>query len=342
MGKINFDSAKDFLERTSDSDSAMIFTHSDLDGFASGILLSDYLTRRGARVDVKIVDYGNTKISDTNVDGCNKIFITDLSPGMIWKDLDKLRDKEIFYTDHHPANIDTPIPDFVYELRTTSQGYIPSTRTIYELTQNENNLWIATLGTLSDMAEKYPENNEFLQNAYKKLGLSHDVLMDYLFKINFSLIGAGSLEEAFRNISNLKIIEDVIKLEEYYLPVQQEFERLKQDYHKRKEAFGGFIYYPIKTIYPAIKSTLINAVSNEEQDSVLVFTNDEGGKATRISARNQSKKYDVSQILKDAVIGLDNGFAGGHKAAAGGQVDISDLEKFKERLKQINLEQYRI
>lgn len=340
--KIDFDTAKQFLEKTNSLDNAIIFTHSDLDGFASGILLQDYLTKKGAKVDVKIIDFGNTKISDKNFDNCNKVFITDLSPGMIWKDLAGLKDKEVFYTDHHLAQTDSPIPEFVYELRTTSQGYIPSTRTVYELTQQKDKFWLATLGVLSDMAERYPENNEFLQNAYKKLGLSYESLLDYLFKLNFSLIGSSSLEEAFRNISKLKKIEDIVKLEEYYLPVQQEFERLKQDYYKRKEVFGGFIYYPIEARYPSIKSALINAISNEEQDSVLVFTNDEKEKATRISARNQSKKYDVSQILKDSVAGLKDGFAGGHRAAAGGQVDISDLEKFKERLKQINLEQYKI
>jgi len=342
--KINFKQASEFLEKVNEKDNIMMFTHSDLDGFAAAILLKDYCNLKGAKVDVRIINYGVTRISDTNVKKFNKVFLTDLAPGMIWEDLAKLKDKEIFYTDHHQDEKDKPIADFILELRTTSGGYFPSTRTVYELLEEESKdkLWIATLGTLSDMAEKYPENTEFLQKCYKQLNLTHGELMKYLFKLNFALIGNPSLENSFEEISKFKSIEDITKLAKYYVPVEKELERLKGDYEKKKEVFGKIIYYYLEANYPGIKSTFINVISGEEKDKVLIFSTPKKGETIGISIRNQSKEYDVAKLLQSYVAGLSGGNGGGHKSAAGGQVDRSDLGKFKERIKQIKLGGYRM
>lgn len=344
MVKVNYQQAREFLERTNDKDNAMIFTHTDMDGFAAGILLQDYLISKGAKTDVRIINYGITRISDTPLVGVNKIFITDLAPDMIWEDLAKLKDKEVFYTDHHKEDEDTPIPDFVFELRTLSQGYIPSTRTVYELTEKENNgkLWLATAGTLSDYAEKYPENTEFLQNAYKKLGITQEELMKYLFKFNFALIGAPSLEKVFAEVSKMKSLEDIAKLAKYYEPVEKDMERVREDYIKNRELFGNIIYYNLETKYPGVKSAFINESSGKEKESVLVFSTKKGNEIVSLSARNQSRKYNVITVLKEGIEGLKDSKAGGHPAAAGAQILAEDLDKFKEKLKQIDLDKTRI
>ncbi len=342
--KIDFKQAREFLERVNDKDNAMIFTHTDMDGFAAGILLQDYLISKGAKTEVRIINSGVTRISDTPLGGFNKIFITDLGPSLIWEDLATLKDKEIFYTDHHQEEKDKPIPDFVFELRTLSQGYVPSTRTIYELTEKENadKLWLATAGTLSDYAEKYPENTEFLQNSYKKLGMAHEELLKYLFKFNFALIGSPSLEEAFTEVSKMKRLEDILRLAKYYGPVEKDMERIREDYLKNSELFGKFIYYNIETKYPGVKSAFINEVSGKEMENILVFSTKKGKEMISLSARNQSRIYDVSKILQEGVTDLKDGLAGGHKSAAGAQIHAEDLDKFKEKLKQIDPDKFRI
>ncbi|MEI7718832.1 MAG: DHHA1 domain-containing protein [archaeon] len=342
--KVNYQQAREFLERVNNKDKAMIFTHTDLDGFAAGILLRDYLISKGAKTDVRIINYGISKISDTSLAGFNKVFLTDLAPGIVAEDLAKLKDKEIFCTDHHQEEKASPIPEFVYELRTTSQGYIPSTRTIYEILQKESKdkFWLATLGILSDMAEKYPENNDFLQNAYKQLGLTHEELMKYLFKLNFALIGAQSLEKMFGEVSKLKKLEDIAKLAKYYGPVEKEFERITKDYQKRREVSGEVVYYYLETAYPGLKSAFINKVSNEEEDKILIFSTKKGKDLVSLSSRNQSRKYNVSKLLQDCVNGLKDSEAGGHKSAAGAQIHSEDLEKFKENLIKYNPEEARM
>jgi len=338
--KIDYKQAREFLERINAKDNTMIFTHTDMDGFAAGILLQDYLISKGAKTNVRIVNYGVTRISDTPLAGFNKIFITDLAPDMVWEDLKDLKDKEIFYTDHHKEDKDKPIPDFVFELRTLSQGYIPSTRTVYELTEKENvaKLWLATAGTVSDYAEKYPENTEFLQKAYRKLGITHEELMKYLFKFNFALIGSPSLEQAFAEVSKMKSLDEIVKLAKYYEPVEEDMKRIREDYVKNRELFGKIIYYNLETKYPGVKSAFINEISGKEKESILIFSTKKGREIVSLSARNQSRKYNVITVLKEGINGFEDSKAGGHEAAAGAQIRAEDLDKFKERLKQIKLE----
>ena len=55
-----------------------------------------------------------------------------------------------------------------------------------------------------------------------------------------------------------------------------------------------------------------------------------------------SKKYDLSKIMQKCADGLKDSSAGGHKTAAGASIMREDLDKFKERLSQIKLEDYKI
>jgi single-stranded DNA-specific DHH superfamily exonuclease len=231
--KITFNQAREFLEVINENDRVAIFTHRDLDGMAAGILFSDFCKKRKAKVKTWILDCGTNRMSNYKLKMYNKILISDLAPNIVFQDLVGLGNKKVFYTDHHPEENESPIQDYVLELRTTTEGYFPSTRTVYELTEQENKdkLWLATLGTLSDMAEKYPENKEFLENAYKQLGLTQKDMMKYLFKFNFALIGSSSMEKSFKEISKLSRLGDIAKLAKYYEPVEREFQRVTEDYN---------------------------------------------------------------------------------------------------------------
>ena len=59
-------------------------------------------------------------------------------------------------------------------------------------------------------------------------------------------------------------------------------------------------------------------------------------------SRNQSREYDVSKILNDCASKFPEGLGKGHKAAAGGQIRIEDLEGFKKELKEYNIENAQI
>jgi single-stranded DNA-specific DHH superfamily exonuclease len=342
--KISQQQAREFLEKINNKDNVMIFTHKDLDGFAAGSLLYNFCKEKGAKVKVAIIDYGVTKISDSNTSGFNKILLSDLAPGMVWEDLSRLKDKEILYTDHHQAEEKSPIPEFVLELRTTDEGYIPSSRTCYELTEPENQelQWLGVAGTLSDMGQLHEINKDFLENYYSESVSSFDKMNKISFILNDVIIFFSASIESFYKIAELKNILDVEKLKKFYEPVETEFERLTKQFKKERKDFGNIIYFYLESKFKMLKSSLTTGLSGDEPNKIYVFCTPKQDNIISISGRNQSREYDLVKLIRSCLDGLKDGFAGGHKSAVGGQVDKSDLEKFKERLKQINLEEYRI
>lgn len=342
--KVTQQQAREFLESINEKDKVAIFTHKDLDGFAAGILLKDFCERKGCETKTFIIDYGVNKISDYNIDKFNIILLSDLGPSSVTEDLEKLNDKKIFYTDHHPEDPNYQLPEKVLTLATASQGYIPSTKTIYELTEKENKdkFWLALLGILSDSADNYPENKEYLENSYKKINLTQEQTKELLYKLNFVIVGAPSFEKGFEEISKLKKIKDITKLKEIYEPVEKEWTRLEKDYLDNKKEYENIIYYYFDTNYSKIKTAFVTAMSRTNPEKAFIFATIKKGNLISISGRNQSRNYDVSKILKDCLEGLKDSLTAGHKAAAGGQVDKSDLETFKQNLKNYNVENAKI
>jgi len=342
--RIDMKQAREFLEKINEKDKVMIFTHKDLDGFASGSLLYNFCKKKGAKVEVRIVDYGISRISDADLTDFNKIVLSDLAPSSVSEDLAKLENKEILYTDHHQEDKNSPIPEFVLELRTTEFGYIPSSRTCLELTEKENKEieWIGVLGVLSDMGQLHKINDDFLNKFYKENNANYKELNEFTKKLNSVIIYFSANIESFYKIAELKKIEDISSLENFYLPVENEFERLEQELKRNKEEFNKIVYFHVKSKYSMIKSPFITGVSGKEPNKIFIFTTEKIGNTIGISGRNQARVYNVSKIMQVCLDGLKDGWAGGHMAAAGGQVDKTELDKFKENLRNINLEEYRI
>lgn len=342
--KIKFNQAREFLEEVNEKDSVMIFTHKDLDGFASGILLKKFCEKKGAKVDVRIIDYGTSKISDTNLKDYNKILLADLALGMVWEDLSKLKDKQILYTDHHPEEKDKPTPQFVLELRLNDEGYIPSSRTCFELTEKENIelKWLSVTGVLSDMGQLHKINDGFLSDFYKENKTNYNKMNDFTQKINDIIIFFSASIESFDKIAKMKNASDVLEAKEFYEPVEKEFLRLEREYEKSKQDFGNISYFYLESKYKMLKSPFVTGFSNRDPKKVFIFATPKSGSLISISGRNQSREYDVPKLMQNCLAGLKDGFAGGHKAAAGGQVDRSGLEEFNKRLSKIKVEEYKI
>ena len=164
--KINQQQAKEFLDNISSEDKVAIIHHNDLDGFASGILFTEWCENKGAKTKNFIANYGEWN-PENSLEGFNKIILTDIAPGGLLEINLPLK-KEIFYTDHHPGK--EQIPEKILELRTTNKGYLPSSRTAGELTNIKP--WLALAGVISDSGDLYPENKQYLEQTLKELNLS--------------------------------------------------------------------------------------------------------------------------------------------------------------------------
>lgn len=344
MTKIDFKQAREFLEKINEKDSVAIVTHNDMDGFCSGRLFLEFCKKKKAKTSVFILNYGMNKLSEFNLKSFNKILLSDLAPSLVSEDLKKLsKEKEILYTDHHQEDANFPISEKVLELRTTNDGYIPSSRTCYELTEKENkNLkFLSALGVISDFGFAHKVNKDFLENLYFETGKSFDFYNEKSKEFNALIIYfAPDFDKAFEKFIEIDEVEEVDKFKEYVDEVEKEFSRLRKDFQSNYEFLGEIIYFNLESKFSAIKSALISSLSSDDKYKIYIFATKKGDKIS-ISGRNQSKIYDVSKILQSCISGLEDSTSGGHKAAAGAVIKKEDLEMFKEKLKQINLEEYK-
>ncbi len=344
MVKVSQQQAREFLETINEEDNVAIFCHTDLDGFASGVLFYDFCLSKGCKnIKVHPINYGIHKLTDFDLTKTTKILIADLAPGVVSEDLFKLEDKETFYTDHHQEDDKFPIPEKVLELRTIEQGYIPSSRTVYELCGGKK--WLSVAGVLSDFGDKHKINKEFIDSFIGESGKSLEYLkQDIMFTISRAIIYFENHPETnfFDILKEIKYMEDINPLlDKFEKPVKEEFNKCIEDFEKNSEKLGKIIFYYFSPEYN-IKSFMVNFLSSKNPEQIYVFAVPKNEKLIGLSVRNQSQECNVSEILQDCVDYLEEGWAGGHRFAAGGQVDKSDLEKFKQNLKNYDLEKARI
>lgn len=327
MPQITFAQAKDFLNNISEKDNVAIIHHDDGDGLASGIMLYDWCKQKKAKAKTFTFSFKKWN-KKTDLTLFDKILIADIGPDGI-EEIHLPQKKQIFYTDHHKENQD--IPEEILELRTTKEGYIPSSRTVGELTNLKP--WLALAGTISDAGDLYPENDDYINNGLEKC---HQTLED--FKENVVYIITNSiiyfqedLDKSFEIFQKINTIEEVKQLKKYSKPIEDETENFVNNFKKEKEFLGKIIYYYFEPKYP-VKKAVTGIISRTFPKETLLFAVPQD-KYVSISARNQSREEDMIKLVKAGVQGLEDTNAGGHKAAAGAMIRKQDLEKFKENIK---------
>ena len=165
MPKITFQEAKEFLDNITSEDKVAIIHHDDLDGFASGILMYDFCKSKNIEPKSFAATLKGNIFEEIleELKTFNTIIITDIAPVFLPENLEELKDKKILYIDHHQKN--TEIPEFILELRTPSDKYIPASRTCQELTEEKR--WLGVAGTVADVGYKYPENDKYINSFLK-------------------------------------------------------------------------------------------------------------------------------------------------------------------------------
>jgi single-stranded DNA-specific DHH superfamily exonuclease len=328
MPEITQQQAKEFLNGISNKDSVAIIHHDDSDGFCSGILFYDHCITKGATTKALTYNYSKTSMKNLPLDSFNKIIITDIPSEITKEEIKLIKDKQIFYTDHHPK---FPLPEEVLQLITTDQGYIPSSRTAYELTEKKE--WLSMIGVIADSAEFYEENLEYINDFLKRQNLTlKEFQTKYVHPFSdVTIYFKKTPEKIFPILSNIETLEDVKQLEKYSKEIEKELKKHEKKYEEEKEELGetSFYYYNSKF---SINKPLINILTKKYQERVLILLSSKGDKIN-ISARNQSGKVRVDKLLGESTSNLKNAKGGGHPKASGGQIQAKDLEKFKQNIK---------
>ncbi len=329
----------EFLDLITSVDKIAIITHTDLDGLASALFME------------KILEAENLKPEEIYFSGINqgmaselllklkekeisKVFILDLGVESIDPEgFEELRrDIDTFLIDHHP--ISESFEDKRKVIKTVSSDC--AAMTVFDLGKNlidiETWEWLNCAAIFSDYSHKKKENFEYLKSVYPEIQLEN---------ISTSVPGVNSRKISSALIyykKDTKHVYDLVKerkmdeLTEIYHLIEEEGNRIVEDFSKNKE------YYPEKELYFyeivsnfKIMSYVINIISKMGSNKTFVFMFREGD-YIKFSARNQGGEFDVSDLMKKCVEGLEGANGGGHRAASAAKIRAEDLDEFKRRL----------
>lgn len=336
MPQVTQSQAKDFLNKINEKDNVLIIHHDDLDGFASGILFSDFCKKKKATTKNLVFSIGSDQqIIIKQTKKFNKILIADLGPGTIAEILEAIKHKKVFYTDHH--QIEKPIPNEILELRTIKDGYIPSSRTVFELVGGKE--WLSVAGTLADAGHLHKPNQQFIKDFLEKNKISQRKYQEQVvFIINKVIVYFNKKsQKALYKLIKLEKYSEVKALKKYARPVEKEIQRYIKEYKTKHEKLGDINFYTFDPKY-SIKSTVTSQLSFANTNDLFVFAIPDKD-MVRLSARSQNKDANMIEVLKTGIKGLDNATCGGHLPAAGGQIQAKDIKQFKENLKDYKVAQ---
>jgi len=325
---------KIFLENLKPEDKIGLIFHDDTDGFVSARLFYEFLQKKGCKnISISVLTIGKG-IENNDFHSADKLIILDLGPNLIMNVFTSFSHKPILYIDHHQK--DEQIPEGIVGYRVIDA--ISTSRVVYEILEGfvSDLEWLAIAGVLADMGDKHQENFQFIRAFFEKNKLR---IMDFKKNINYPISNMliyfeDNLTKAFGIFKEIKFMKDIDKIKKYSEPIDREIERFVNLYKEEKEEIGDvkFFYFEPKF---KIKSTIINIISTEaeNEDLVIIFANPEEN-IIRLSARCQSGRVDVAELMKKFTEGFENANGGGHKMAAGGFIMKKDFEEFKEKLRR--------
>jgi len=331
----------DFVGGIKPEDRVGILTHTDLDGITSAIFLEKILESKKIKIEhLQFLSYKNNMFRDISETllkkRITKVFITDLAA-----DLNDINDFEYFRArndcfliDHHLIAPDLKNKRNIIKTRVSDCVSL----IMYELGKDYFDVgswdWLICASAFSDFAYKNcPENLKFIQERYPDITLEN-IRESEVKKIDDMISSAIVYSKG-----NLKLVYDLVKEKNFSVlnkmgeEVQKETKKSIERYEKEAE------YYPDKGLYFAyftpkysVGSYVSTAMSIKDSDKVYVFARDGEKGMINISARNQSHRVDMNDLMKKGINGLKGASGGGHVPAAAALIKKQDLETFKKNI----------
>ncbi len=316
----------------------------DADGLCSFLLLYRlHKEGKGIRVSATstIDSQFIAKVQEISPDA---VFVLDV-PMMEQQFVDAVK-LPIYWIDHHqPQNIKN-VRYFNPRIQ-DPDAYVPTTRMAYQVSQNPDDLWIATAGCLADwhlpdfidqFIEKYPEllpaKSDLATALYK-----HPV--GKLVKMFFFLQKGPSPEvrKSITVLSRIKSPQEIL-LEESAPGkfLHKRFEKIDAKYEeilslaKKSVTKSKIILFVYSSAQWSFTINIANELSATYPKKVIIVAREKSG-SMKCSIRAQ---FPIVGALEKALVGIE-GYGGGHPNACGAVIKVEDwtrfLERFKEELK---------
>lgn len=331
----------------------LIIYHKDSDGVCSAAQVAEYIGGTAHPNDGPGIEL--SEALSRMIEDSDEIVFLDLPVDQL--DLSgKLASKKVFVLDHHPPERNMTEENILHVNPRFEDPdvYKPASYLSYQIAKDKlpGLAWKAGVGIIGDhgiddcrdlideiqrqMPETVPEDRYNFEELKKsKLGTVSEMI-----EASKVVDGNSGIEKSLDILRSSESPDEVFKsglldyYNEYRNELESEVERFKDEarYFPKTDAH----LYGVET-RSSIGSNLANLMSDEKDDSVIIVYQKVGG-GMKLSARCDSGRIDVSEILKDAVGGEGN--AGGHPQAAGGFVRKGSeevvLQRLRERLERID------
>ncbi|MFH1711488.1 MAG: DHH family phosphoesterase [Nanoarchaeota archaeon] len=323
----------EFMGNLNEKDKIAVISHIDLDGITSAVLATKII----GNVDyLRFIDYRPGVLKETILElkknKINKIFILDLAVDSKEDISEMEKFAEIAIIDHHPFENDFNSEKTIF---IKAESAYPAASMCYYLFSKMQKIpgWIAALGIIADKPHVYDEENNTGVFDDFNLGKDKVNLWNYVLNLNLIIIYfKGSEKKVYDLIMESKELGDLSKFDKYSKIVEKELDLWREKFEREKETFGSLVVFQIEPKY-LVKSLLINEISVQDTSKTFVFISaKKGDEFLSISARNQMGNVNVSLLLRNSIMGIENSTAGGHVKAAAARVPVKFLGKFKENL----------
>lgn len=338
LSKKQVEEIKEHLEK---AQNPVFFFDNDVDGLCSFLLLRRYI-ERGRGVAIKSfpdlsVDYFR-KVRELNAD---YIFILDKHAVSkeFFKEVEQVN-IPVVWIDHHDVEVGD-LPNFVSYFNPSRE---PVTAFCYQITQREEDLWIAIVGCISD--RYLPSYYTNFQKSYPELTIDSDNAFEIVFNSEIGKI------ERMLNYGLKDSITNVVNMLKFLFKAKTPYDVLEEN-NKNKRIHERFREIDVKSkllmkkamaiaegksnvlIFEyggemAISANLSNALMHRFPEKVIVVIYNKGATAT-ISVRGENVRDKVQKIIEK----FDNATCGGHEDAVGAKIILKDLDEFKEKVKKV-------
>ncbi len=341
-------SAKQFLQDITEKDDIVIIFNNDADGVCSCALVEKYLEKKGCRKPFIIsqpMPPEDSLIRKIQTTVPTKIIFLDMSIDQeqgFMKKLGNLCDMLII--DHHQITKDMNSKHIVHmNPRLKDKGVYQSTtylayKLLSQVMDMSDSMWVAAVGMIADY--NLDDSQDVADEIRKKYSIKEKNLYQSHLGRLADMVSAAkaskklSMEQLVQLFMEMKGPDDFEarngdKLMTAYQEVENELVRIRQELDTKTEKIGDIIFYRFSSNYN-LRSPVSTMLSEKHRDKIVMVYE----KVTSwidVSARNQSKRYNLGLLLRKAAEGL-KASAGGHEAAAGAKIAEKDWEKFRERL----------
>ena len=332
---------KQLREELATAKNPLFFYDDDPDGLCSFLLLYR-IHREGRGIIVKTAPRLDTKLSHKVIENNpDKIFVLDI-PILVQEFVDAAK-KPIFYIDHHTPQELNKVKYFNPRIK-DPDIYIPVTRMAYQISDNKNDLWIATIGCLADwhmpdfideFIEKYPHL------LSKKKDLNDAVFKQPIGKLvrifSFLLKGQTSdVRKCVKILTRIKSPEEILEqktpqgkfLYKRFADINEKYVELLELAKKKVTRSKVLLFFYSENKW-SFTADLANELTNLYPKKVIIIARNKSGEM-KCSLR---AKFPIRGALEKTLVGVE-GYGGGHENACGAVIKEDSWNKFLKDFKR--------